>query len=52
MFAGWVLITVVAVFCASRVVSIMVALRGVPATRKAEVLAALAECFRWWRWSG
>ena len=49
MLAGWGFI-IVAVLCVTRVAAIAVALRGVPASRRAEVLSALAECFRWWRW--
>jgi hypothetical protein len=52
MFAGWVLITIVGIFSASRVTVVVIALRGVESKRKAEVLVALAQCFRWWRWRG
>jgi hypothetical protein len=37
MFAGWALITMVAIFCASRVTTIVVALRVVESKHKADV---------------
>lgn len=43
-------VAVVLILAVSRVLSIFIALHGVPPKRRAEVLKALAQCYRWWRW--
>lgn len=50
-FVGLVLLVAVPVVkAAARVISICVALHGVKPPDRAEVLLALAEVHRWWRW--
>ena len=48
--AALVAVAVVAILAFSRVLSIYIAVRGVPPEQRAKVLKALAQCHRWWRW--
>jgi hypothetical protein len=47
-----VLLVAIAVVAGARIIAILIALRGVPAGKRAEVLRALAQCFRHWNGRG
>ena len=46
---AWIFVVLVAVVCATRIIAVAIALKGVPPADRATVLRGLAECFRWWR---
>lgn len=46
---GFISLAVVLIICTTRIIFAAIALRGVPAEHRAEVLRSVAECFRSWR---